>query len=341
MLRPNRAREHFGAGIEGGSSVASRQLPLWRIQVSQSVFRWRAAAVIPAFALLVAATPHATKGITYDFSMVTAADNGKGKDFSMSGKGYVAGGNARIEFTNVNNPQMKAQGGPFADGSYILFKGATKEFIVVDTKQKQYAEMSQDGLMQMTSALTNLVKFEMTNVHIDANRVEPDTTVDSYKTQHYRVSQTYHMKMSMAFIHQEGDVNGVGEYYYAHEFDDLINPYMSSGWSSSTNFFNNPDYTSQLKAVAAKLPHSVPVLVVIHSTNTDKKGKAVVSTTTMHSTNLVRGDIPASMFEVPAGYTQYQPPTQASAQSAPDASTQQAADTTTKKKKKGLFHLPR
>jgi hypothetical protein len=293
------------------------------------------------FALSVAATPSATKGISYDFSMVTHSDAGKGKDFTMTGKGYVAGGNARIEFTNVDMPQMKAQGGPFAEGAYILFKGATKEFIVVDTKQKQYASMSQDGLMQMTSAMTNLVKFEMTNVHIDANRVQPDTTVDSYKTTHFRLTQQYHMKMSMAFIHQENDVNATGDYYYAREFDDLINPYMSSGWSSSSNFFNNADYTNQLKAVAAKMPHGVPVLVVMHTNNVDKKGKSVTGTTTMHTTNLVRGDIPASTFEIPAGYTKYEPPTQASASSAQDANTQQAADTTTKKKKKGLFHIPR
>jgi hypothetical protein len=311
--------------------------------VSQSASWWRVAAIIPAIALFVAAAPAplATKGITYDFSMVSDAGGGKGKDFTMSGKGYVAGGNARIEFTNVNNPQMKAQGGPFSEGAYIIFKSATKEFIVVDTKQKQYSEMNQDGLMQMTSALTNLVKFELTNVHMDASRVQPDTTVDSYKAQHYHLAQSYHMKMSVAFIHQENDVNSSGEYYYAREFDDLINPYMSSGWSASTNFFNNPDYTSQLKAVAEKMPHGVPVLVVIHSTNTDKKGKTVSGTTTMHSTNLVRGDIPASTFDVPAGYTKYVPPQQAAgaSTSASDASAQQ--DTTTKKKKHGLFHLPR
>jgi hypothetical protein len=309
--------------------------------VSKSAFPWRVLSIIPAVGLLVAAAPRATKGITYDFSMVTHSDAGKGKDFTMSGKGYVAGGNARIEFTNVDMPQMKAQGGPFAEGAYILYKGATREFIVVDTKQKQYASMGQDGLMQMTSALTNLVKFEMTNVHIDANRVQPDTTVDGYKTAHYHLDQTYHMKMSMAFIHQENDVNASGDYYYAKEFDDLINPYLSSGWSSSTNFFNNPDYTNQLKAAAAKMPHGVPVLVVIHNTNTDKKGKAVTGTTTMHSTNLVRGDIPASTFEVPAGYTKYEPQTQPSAGSAPDGSTSQATDTAPKKKKKGLFHIPR
>jgi hypothetical protein len=309
--------------------------------VSQPASPWRVAALLPAFALLAAAAPRATKGITYDFSMVTQNDAGKGKDLTMNGKGYVAGGNARIEFTNVNMPQMRAQGGPFAEGSYILFKGATKEFIVVDTKQKQYTSLSQDGLMQMTSALTNLVKFEMTNVHIDANRVQPDTTVDSYKTQHYRMTQQYHMKMSMAFIHQENDVNTTGDYYYAPEFDDLINPYMSSGWSSSSNFFNSPDYTNQLKAAAAKMHHGVPVLVVMHTNNVDKKGKSVTGTTTMHTTNLVRGDIPASTFEIPAGYTKYEPPTQPSASSAQDANSQQAADTTTKKKKKGLFHLPR
>ena len=316
--------------------------------MSQSASRWRVAAFIPAFALFLAAkaatpslAPSATKGITYDFSMVTVADNSKGKDFTMAGKGYVAGGNARIEFTNVNNPQMKAQGGPFSEGSYILFKGATKEFIVVNTKQKQYAAMGQDGLMQMTSMLTNLVKFEMTNVHIDASRVQPDTTVDSYKTQHYRVTQTYHMKMSMVFIHQENDVNASGEYYYAHEFDDLINPYMSSGWSASTNFFNNPDYANQLKAAAAKVPHGVPVLVVIHNTNTDKKGKTVSGTTTMHSTNLVRGDIPNSTFEIPAGYTKYEPPTQAGAAQGAPASDASAQTDTTKNKKRGMFHIPR
>jgi hypothetical protein len=269
--------------------------------------------------------------------MVTSNDAGKGKDMAMVGKGYVAGGNARIEFTNVSMPQMKAQGGPFADGAYILVKGPTKQYIVVDTKQKQYAEMNQDQLMQMTSALTQLVKFEMSNVHIDAGRVQPDTTVDSYKAAHYHINQTYHMKMSMAFIHQENDVQASGDYYYAPQFADLINPYMSSGWSAATNFFNNPDYTTQLKAAAAKMPSGVPVLVVIHNTNTDKKGKVVTGTTTMHTTNLVRGDIPASTFEIPAGYTKYEP--QAQAASSQEASAQ--TDTATKKKKKGLFHIPR
>jgi hypothetical protein len=238
--------------------------------VSQPASRWRVASVVPLFALFIAATPSATKGITYDFSMVTTSENAKGKEMTMSGKGWVAGGNARIEFTDVNMPQMRAQGGPFAEGSYILFKSATKEFIVVDTKKKQYASMNQDGLMQLTSAMTNLLKFEMTNVHIDANRVQPDTTVDSYKTQHYRMTQQYHMKMSMAFIHQENDVNTTADYYYTPEFDDLVNPYLSSGWSSSSNFFNSPDYTNQLKAATAKLHHGVPVLGVMHTNNVDK-----------------------------------------------------------------------
>lgn len=310
--------------------------------MSQSVSRWRIAAVIPALALFVAATPSATKGISYDFSMLTANDAGKGKDMEIVGKGYVAGGNARIEFTNVSAPQMKAQGGPFADGAYIILRNDTKQFILVDTKQKRYAEMTQDQLMQTTSALTNLLKFEMTNVHIDASRVQPDTTVDSYKAQHFHLNQTYHMKMSIAFIHQEGDVQASGDYYYAPQLADLINPYMSSGWSASTNFFNNADYTNQLKAAAEKMPHGVPVLVVIHHTNTDKKGKVMTSTTTMHTTNLVRGDIPASTFEIPAGFSKYEPQTQASAgqgASGQDASAQ--TDTAPKKKKHGLFHIPR
>jgi len=311
--------------------------------VPLSASRGRIAALIPAFALLLAAAaPRATKGITYDFSMVTQSEAAKGKDMTMTGKGWVAGGNARIEFTTVSVPQMRAQGGPFAEGSYLLFKSATKEFIVVDTKNKQYASMNEDGLMQLTSALTNIVKFEMTNVHIDADRVQPDTTVDSYRTQHYRMTQAYHMKMSMAFIHRENDVSSVSDYYYAPQFDDLINPYMSSGWSSGSNFFNNPDYTTQLKAATAKLHHGVPVLVVMRSTDVDKKGKAVTGVTTMHTTNLVRGDIPASTFEIPAGYTEYQPPTQATAGAAEGGSSQQAEDTASKKKKKkGLFHLPR
>ncbi|MEP7065311.1 MAG: hypothetical protein ABI889_04695 [Gemmatimonadota bacterium] len=309
--------------------------------MSQSASRWRLAAGIPALALFIAATPSATKGITYDFSMLTANSAGKGKDMEMNGKGYVAGSNARIEFTNVNMPQMKAQGGPFADGAYILVKGDTKQFILVDTKQKRYSEMGEDGLMQMTSAVTQLLKFEMSNIHIDASRVQPDTTVDSYKVSHYHLNQTYHMKMSMAFIHQEGDVQASGDYYYAPQFADLVNPYLSSGWSAATNFFNNADYTSQLKAAAAKMPHGVPVFVVIHNTNTDKKGKATTSTTTMHTTNLVRGDVPASTFEIPAGYTKYEPQSQQSAQAASSQDAGAQTDTApTKKKKKGLFHFP-
>lgn len=304
--------------------------------MSLSTSRWRAAVALPAIALLAGATPAATKGITYDFSMVTTPDNGKGQNMTMTGKGVVAGGNARIEFTDISMPQMRAQGGPFAEGSYLLFKAATKEFIIVDTKQKQYSSMNQDELMNLTSALTNIVKFEMTNVHIDADRVQPDTTVDSYKAQHYRMTEQYHMKMSVAFIHSENDVSSVLDYYYAPQFDDLINPYMSSGWSSSGNFFNNADYTTQMKAATAKLHHGVPVLMVMHTTNTDKKGRATAGTTIMHTTNLVRSDVPASTFDIPAGYTKFQPPQQAA-----PAGNASAQPDTAKKKKKGFFHLPR
>ncbi len=131
--------------------------------------RWRAAAAVPALVLFIGA----------------------------------AGGNARIDFTDVNAAQLKQPGTPFADGSYMLYRGATKEYLIVNTKEKQYAEMGMDQLMQLTSAITQLIHMEMTNVHIDAESVQPDTTVDGYKTQHWRITQQYHSKMSVAFIHHK------------------------------------------------------------------------------------------------------------------------------------------
>ncbi len=83
--------------------------------------------------------------------------------------------------------------------------------------------------------------------------------------------------------------------------------------------------------------HGVPVLMVGRTATTDKKGKAMASTMTMHVTSLKRTDIPASTFEIPAGYIKYEPQQPQAASESP-SSTQ---DTAAKKKKHGLFHIPR
>jgi len=78
---------------------------------------------------------------------------------------------------------------------------------------------------------------------------------------------------------------------------------------SQFDMFNNSDYKSQMTAATAKLPkNGVPLKMVTTTITTDEKGKQETSTATMEMLNFTKTNVPASTFEMPAGYTEIQMP---------------------------------
>lgn len=255
----------------------------------------------------------AVKGIVYTFSIHTQGMQGPHgmqggqREMTMEGKGMVAGRKARIEFTSISAPEMQRQGGAYGSGSYILVDGGNGEtFTVVDTKEKKYYTTDAQQLMQGANAMGAMFKMEISDASVDVQPLA-DTTVDSYHTKHYRMTQHYTMAMSIMGMHRTSRADVVSEYYFAPEFADVVNPYMRTAGGQGAALFNNPDYAAKMRAAQAKMYRGMPVLTVARHTSTDQKGRVMSSTTTMRVTSLQRTDVPSSALEIPPGYTKGEP----------------------------------
>lgn len=85
----------------------------------------------------------------------------------------------------------------------------------------------------------------------------------------------------------------------------VVNPYLRVGSAAAGALdFGNPDFAAQMTAAQAKLNVGLPLKSVSRAAAIDDKGKAAVTVTTMEITSLREGDVPASAFQIPAGYTE-------------------------------------
>ena len=166
-------------------------------------------------------------------------------------------------------------------------------------------------IRKMMNAVGGMVKMEMSDVKIDAHSLGAGETIQGYKTVHYQMVQNYTMSVKV-FGHESKSRNeSTTDYYFAPSLSGLANPFVSNGnaYSSSFDMFNNPDYKSQMSAAMAKIGSAgVPLKMVAKSVRTDDKGKQETNITTTEMVNFKNGDIPASTFAIPAGYTMIQMP---------------------------------
>jgi hypothetical protein len=98
------------------------------------------------------------------------------------------------------------------------------------------------------------------------------------------------------------------------------------------SMFDSPEFTRQMREAAEKLPRRLLLKSVTETVSSDDKGREQRSTSTMEITELSRGAVPASAFEVPAGYRRVEAPAAAlagaSRQRGGEGSSARPGDTT-------------
>jgi hypothetical protein len=286
------------------------------VLVTRSRARRRVAAAVAVPALLLfpgrsALTP-AAPGITYTFksSTILTESNGKTKEIGgMVGRGQVAGTDARFD---IVSSKTSGQGEAFGKGAYFLFTEGGQTMTVVKPQEKQYFEMDLAGMLRMVTAMGPIMKMEVSDVNIDAQPAGAGETIEGYATQKYRLVQNYTMKLSILGMKQTSKVVDTTIYWFAPQLKLVANPFTRVSGISS--MFNSPDFDRKMKAAMAKLAQGAPLRMLSRSVSDDGKGKTQVNTTTVEITEVKRGDVPASAFEIPAGFAKIQSPTLSQAQ---------------------------
>ena len=263
-------------------------------------------------ALLVAAVPQPVAapraaGFIYDFRMTvrTLDDKGKVKDETpLMGHAEVAGGNGKIMITDAKGDKSM-----YRKGEYMLIRDEGKTLVSVDPESKTYEEMDLDAYGQALDAMAQatgaMMNVTITDLKTTTEKLGAGEEISGFPTKKYRMKQTYHMALKIAFIKRNSTNDVTTDYWVADEIKDLRNPIFEMGLRLGNIMLSSArDYLEQSLKAQKELFSGMPVKTVTHAISIDDKDrKKTETTTTFEITTIRRGDVPASTWAIPAGYT--------------------------------------
>ena len=261
-------------------------------------------------ASLAAARPYVAPlaaGFSYTFRVSNTTTDHKGKtksDTPMIAKVQVAGDKARLDIQETKG----AAAGVGKSGGFMVTDRKARTISMADPDEKTFTTMPIDAWTEMTTALTAGMG-QMMNVKISEPTFRTEDLgdgglVNGLPTRKYRVTHDYKMDMKMAFIKQNTTNHSVAEYWVNEELRNHPNPLFEMMGAVASGFMaNDTVFSKQVKTAMQKMFVGVPVKSVTTTESVNQKGEKTVTVSTMEMAEFRRGDVPASAFAAPAGYT--------------------------------------
>jgi Domain of unknown function (DUF4412) len=248
---------------------------------------------ILALILALAAAP-AFADIHYKSSTRT---EGAQEGMTMKVEGWVSGDSARVELKESNNPVMK-------QGDFLITKDGGESILLVDPKEKTYAEFDLRGMLGAAGSMLNgmgpLFKMEFSDPKVEKLLEEAGPALVGLPTRHYRFRTSYTMKIKVIGMGNESAVVSEEDIWVT---DKLLDAGLSVWLRAEPLRTGNEQLDKLIDADRGKIT-GFPLKTVVVSTSTNKKNnKATTSRTTMEVTELdTKANVPATSFAVPAGY---------------------------------------
>lgn len=280
-----------------------------------AALRRRIAWVTGAFALAAGTTAFTpavcaliVPGQAYTFTMSSAESD---ESFSAAGKvltSYVgkvqmAGDRARIDFSELKGPSP-AMG---KDGYMLMHDGGTTMYMV-DTKEKQYMKIDAKALGGMVASLSSmtggLMKIDVTKPSMAVRQLGAGESIIGYATEKWEIKQAYTMSMKTFGFGSTTTEESTTTLWMAPQMksSELMNPFMDMAKNLGAMFEGNTEWEQVVMGPSRELPEAAVLKMASQSKSTADKGKPQFSISTMEVTNWSKGDVNASVFELPAGF---------------------------------------
>ena len=234
------------------------------------------------------------EGYYYEATTVDQLENGKERSRSQV-RGWIDGPAAKVEFADQ-------KGTMFKPGSYLLTKDAGRTLFLVDPKEKAYSRWDVEAMLASTFALLEatgpLLDLDFSNASSKKLGEDDGGALLGHPTKHYQWQSAYDMRMSVLGMKRQYHVDSVQEFWStdalaAEGFKVWLRPDRTRTGNSGLDEL----LTSELGKV-----QGFPLKMVTKSTMTTGKGKQQKSTSTMEVTTLRTESVPATTFDLPAGY---------------------------------------
>ncbi|OGV69138.1 MAG: hypothetical protein A2283_13205 [Lentisphaerae bacterium RIFOXYA12_FULL_48_11] len=214
--------------------------------------------------------------------------NPQAPNMNMTMKGSVEGDMMKMEFSESSNPIMKA-------GSYMLTKNAGKLMYMVIPTEKSYMEWDLERLM---SGMKSMMNMKFSSPKIDKSIDEAGPTMFGYPTRHYKFITVYTMEMNMMGMKMNTNIKKEEEIWATEK----LNHAGFKAWAKAANMKTGDEELDKLIESTKSKIQGFPLKTININTTTDHTGNTHTSKTITEVTEIKESQIPASTFEIPAGY---------------------------------------
>jgi hypothetical protein len=244
--------------------------------------------------------PRAT-GLTFTYRITSSAEDKRQREARNAlSTVRMQDGNIRMDYIEGVTPMGQKNG-------YVIVKGETGQFIIVNPKDKQAMIMTADAFGSGLGMLMNnpMLKITMSNQSFRFKDMGAGQPIMGYKTRRVRTWYTSTMEYKIMMMpDQKITTSDSSDQWIATGVD--IDSKNLENWAKSFASgvkSTNPELAAEMKKYTNEYGRSGMALkTVTWSTQTDKKGKVTVDTMTMEITDLKKGDLDPAIFDIPKGY---------------------------------------
>jgi uncharacterized protein DUF4412 len=232
------------------------------------------------------------------YKAVTKTQDAAAKNGEIQVEGWVSGDNAKVAF-------VESSGNPMTqEGTFLITKDGGRTLYLVNPKEKTYAEWDLQGMLGMVGGIMSgmgpLLKVQFSEPKVEKILEEDGGTVAGLPTRHVKLRTSYTMTVKVFGMGNTTDVVSEQDIWATTKLQD---PALGVWLRAEPPRTGNAEFDKLIAAEAGKF-QGFPLKMVTVSTSTQKKGNKTTTTrSTMEVTQIdTSASVPASAFEIPAGY---------------------------------------
>lgn len=218
--------------------------------------------------------------------------NPQAPSMNMTTKGSVEGEMMKMEFTESANPMMKT-------GNYMLTKNAGKLMYLVNPADKSYMEWDVERLMSGMNSMKSMMNMKFSSPKIDKTLDEAGPRILGYPTRHLKFTTSYTMEMNMMGMKMNTTIRSEEEIWATEK----LNAAGFKAWAKAAGMKTGDEELDKLIESQKSKIQGFPLKMININTTTDHTGNTHTSKMITEVTDIKETQIPASSFELPAGYT--------------------------------------
>ena len=230
----------------------------------------------------------------WEYSASTKAAGGANSDmFRSSVKGWADGAMSRVEVVESGNPIIPA-------GSYLLSRDGGRTMHLVNPQEKRYSALDLNNMMGLAGGAMEMMGMKFSSPKVEKLLEETGPAIQGFPTVHYRFRSSHTMEMNFMGMQRVTETITEEDVWASQDLqDEGLGVWLNQGNMKT----GNAEVDKVLQAEMGKVK-GFPLKRVATTTTKQQDGSAETVRVTSEVTAIRKTETPASLFELPAGYTE-------------------------------------